>query len=418
MKILTVIRKEYLERVRSKSFLIGTILGPLLMSMVIVVPILLESSGGEEERTVGVIDPAGRFFEPLQEELAQQGDEQITLLPINVEARTTAEGVEDLKEMLLSDQVHSGIWIDSDFVESQQVTFYNRSVSAIVMRDDILAPALNRVLRRLRFESAGVPESLHAYLSGRTDWTSNRVTDAGGETEQDDDAAFMMAVGLIMILYMMVIMYGSHTLTAVIEEKSSRIVEVLLASVRPESLMLGKVIGIGLAGLTQFGVWTGALFLVSMQGVNVGSFTLDTSFLTPIILISFVLFFLLGFFLYATLYAGVGAMCNTVQDSQQFHTPLVMGLVLPMLMLGFVMRSPDSTISVVLSLVPLFSPVLMFIRICVQTPPVWQIVLSWILLGLAILWSARVAGKLFRLGILMHGTSPTWVSLMRALRQN
>jgi ABC-2 type transport system permease protein len=138
--------------------------------------------------------------------------------------------------------------------------------------------------------------------------------------------------------------------------------------------------------------------------------------LTPTILLSFVVFFLLGFFLYATLYAGIGAMCNSVQDSQQFHTPLAMGLVLPMMLLSFILRSPDATASVVLSMVPLFSPVLMFMRVCVQTPPWWQIVTAWLLLVVSIWLAARAAGKLFRVGILMYGAAPTWGSLVRALR--
>jgi ABC-2 type transport system permease protein len=404
-KTLTVIRKEYIERVRSKSFLIGTILGPLLMSLFIVVPILFEESGGREPRTVGVVDPSGRYVQPLQSALRERGDDHITLLPLSSEARPLQAAIDELKEMILSEAIHSGIVIDRDFLENRKVTFYNKSVSAMVMRDDHLRPALNRVLREARFKQAGVADSLHAYLAAPTDWTSIGVSEEGVEAEQNETASFVVAVALILILYMMVIMYGSHTLSAVIEE-----------SLSPGSLMLGKVLGIGLAGLTQFGVWAAAFFILSLQGVTFGSFTLDTQLMTPIILLSFILFFLLGFFLYATIYAGVGAMCNTVQDSQQFHTPIVMGLVLPMMMLSFVLRAPDSTVSVVLSLVPLFSPVLMFMRICVQTPPAWQIALSWLLLGVSIWLVSRAAGKLFRLGILMHGTSPTWVTLVRALK--
>jgi len=129
-----------------------------------------------------------------------------------------------------------------------------------------------------------------------------------------------------------------------------------------------------------------------------------------------VMFFLLGFFLYATLYAGIGAMCNNVQDSQQFNGPLTMGLVLPMMLLSLVLRAPDSTLSTVLSLVPLFAPVLMFMRVCIETPPLWQILLSWGLLAVSIWLAARMAGKLFRMGILMYGSSPTWASLMKVLR--
>jgi len=413
-KILTVIRKEYLERVRSKSFVIGTLLGPALMSMFILIPVLLAEKGGDDARTVGVIDPAGLYFDSLVEVLADQGRDNVKLELI--ETGTVEESLAEMKESVLDESIHSGILIAVDFLDSKKATFYNKSVSASVMRDEVLRPALNRVLREERFAATQVPDSLYAYLAAKTIWTNIGVTAEGGEEVQDEAVGFIMAFVLIMIIYIMVIMYGSHTLTAVIEEKSSRMVEVLLASISPGDLMLGKVMGIGLAGLTQFGIWSVAFFTISQRGISVGEINFDTAFMTPVILINFIAFFLLGFFLYATLYAGIGAMCNTVQDSQQFHTPLVMGLVLPMMMLSLVLRSPDSTLVVVLSLVPLFSPVIMFMRVCVETPPAWQIGLSWVLMAGSIWLAARMAGKLFRMGILMYGASPTWATLIKVLR--
>jgi len=413
-KILTVIRKEYLERVRSKSFVIGTLLGPALMSLFILIPVLLADKGGSDIRTVGVIDPSGLYYDSLEEVLADQGRDNVKLELIGT--GTVEESLTALKESILEESIHSGILISVDFLDSGKATFYNKSVSASVMRDEVLRPALNRVLREERFAAAQVPDTLYDYLAARTVWTNIGVTAEGGEEEQDEDVGFIMAFILIMIIYIMVIMYGSHTLTAVIEEKSSRMVEVLLASIAPGDLMLGKVMGIGLAGLTQFAIWSAALFTLSQRGVSVGDISLDTAFLTPVILINFIAFFLLGFFLYATLYAGIGAMCNTVQDSQQFHTPLVMGLVIPMMMLSLVLRSPDSTLVVVLSLIPMFSPVIMFMRVCVETPPVWQIGLSWVLMMGSIWLAARMAGKLFRMGILMYGASPTWATLIKVLR--
>ncbi len=415
-KILTVIRKEYLERVRAKSFLIGTLLGPALMSMFIVLPVLLADKGGDVERTVGVIDPSGLYFDSLIEVLVDRGDDNVSLKLIESPSGSTDDALATLKESILDETIHSGILISPDFLDSGRATFYNTSVSALVMRDEVLRPALNRVLREDRFAAAQVPDTLYSYLDARTVWSSIALTAEGEEQEQDEDVSIIMAIVLIMIIYLMVIMYGSHTLTAVIEEKSSRMVEVLLASISPGDLMLGKVMGIGLAGLTQFAIWSGAMFFMSQRGVSVGEFSLDTAFLTPVILINFIAFFLLGFFLYATLYAGIGAMCNTVQDSQQFHTPLLMGLVIPMMMLSLVMRAPDSTVAVVLSLVPLFSPVLMFMRVCVETPPMWQIALSWALMLVSIWLAARMAGKLFRMGILMYGASPTWATLFKVLR--
>ncbi len=415
-KILTVIRKEYLERVRSKSFLIGTLLGPLLMSMFIVIPVLVAGKGSEDTRTVGVIDPSGLYFDSLVEVMADWGRENVNLALMTGGSGPTEAALDEMKDAILTESIHSGILIAVDFLESGKATFYNQSVSAVFMQEEVLEPALNRVLREGRFAAAQVPDSLFSYLSERTEWSNIALNAEGGEEEQDEDVGFVMAFVLIMIIYLMVIMYGSHTLTAVIEEKSSRMVEVLLASISPGDLMLGKVMGIGLAGLTQFAIWSGTLFVLSQRGVSVGELSLDTAFLTPVILINFIAFFLLGFFLYATLYAGIGAMCNTVQDSQQFHTPLVMGLVLPMMMLSLVLRSPDSTVSVVLSLIPLFSPVIMFMRVCVETPPLWQIALSWALMALSIWLAARMAGKLFRMGILMYGASPTWATLIKVLK--
>ena len=414
-KVFTVIRKEYLERVRSKSFVLGTVLGPALMSMMIFLPVLLADKGGQDEKTVGVVDLSGFLFVPLQEALADYGNENVTLELVGTEGSPGEDLTQELKQRIMADELNSGVVIPKDFLESRQVSFFSKSVSSMLLREKVLAPAMSRLLREGRFESAGVPDSLYSYLSARSEWTSISISAEGEEEHRNEDMNAVMAVALIMIIYIMVIMYGSHTLTAVIEEKGSRMVEVLLSSISPESLMLGKILGIGAAGLTQFSIWTAAFFLLSRQGVQVGGFTLEASFLTPLILLSFLVFFLLGFFLYATLYAGVGAMCNSVQDSQQFMF-LNAGLILPMMMLPLVMENPNSPLATVLSLIPLFSPVLMFMRVCLETPPLWQIGLSWLLMGLSIWLTSRAAGKLFRMGILMYGAAPTWASLARALR--
>ncbi len=414
-KIYTVIRKEYLERVRSKSFVIATLLGPAIMSLFILMPMLLSDTGKDKERLVGVVDPSGQWLDPLNTMLSQQKRGNVKLQSIGQAGQDEEGRVSEMKEMILAESLHSGILIAGDFAESRDVTFYNQSVSAMVVRDEVLRPAMIQILRESRFTASAVPDSLFAFLVARPNWSSIVLSDEG-EQEQDDNVSFAMAFVLIMIIYIMVIMYGNHTLTAVIEEKSTRMVEVLLASISPEDLMLGKILGIGLAGLTQFGIWTGAFYVLSQRGIEIGGFALDIGFLTPLILVSFIGFFVLGFFLYATMYAGIGAMCNTVQDSQQFHTTLAMGLVIPMMLLTMILRAPDSTLSVVLSLVPLFSPILMFMRVSVSNPPFWQVGLSWALMMVSIWFSSRAAGKLFRMGILMHGTSPTWASLIRAIK--
>jgi ABC-2 type transport system permease protein len=414
-KVLTVIRKEYLERVRAKSFIIGTVLGPVLMSAMVFMPLLLADKGGQDFRTVGVVDLTGRLFAPLEETLAVKGHDNVSVERIAVSPVGGEAGVDELKRRILNEELHSGIVIAADFYDSRQVSFYNQSVSSLFLREKVLDPSLAQLLRKGRFAATGVPDSLFTYLSEWPDWTTFSVTPEGAEEQANESMTAIMSIALIMIIYLMVIMYGSHTLTAVIEEKGSRMAEVLLSSISPGQLMLGKVMGIGAAGLTQFAIWTGAFFFLSQQGVQVGDFTLEASFLTPLILISFLVFFLLGFFLYATMYAGVGAMCNSVQDSQQFMF-MNFFLVLPMLMLSLVMENPNSPLATVLSLIPLFSPVLMFMRVCLETPPVWQIGLSWGLMVVSIWLMSRAAGKLFRIGILMYGAAPTWGTLFKALR--
>ena len=414
-KIYTVIRKEYLERVRSKSFVIATLLGPAIMSLFILMPMLLSDAGKDDERLVGFVDPSGQWLTPLTEALAEQDQGNVQLVVVGEGNSGPEERIEEMKTKILAGELHSGMMVDPDFMESRQITFYNQSVSTLVVRDEVLRPAMNQVLRQAHFRAESLSDSLFARILTPTSWSSILLSD-DGEQEQDDAVSMGMAFVLIMIIYIMVIMYGNHTLTAVIEEKSTRMVEVLLASISPEDLMVGKILGIGLAGLTQFGIWTGAFYVLSQRGIEIGGMSLDVTFLTPVILISFIGFFILGFFLYATMYAGIGAMCNTVQDSQQFHTTLAMGLVIPMMLLTLIIRAPDSTLAVVLSLVPLFSPILMFMRVSVSNPPLWQVGLSWALMAASIWFSARAAGKLFRVGILMHGAAPTWASLIRAIK--
>ena len=417
MKTQAIIRREYLERVRSKSFLIATILLPALMALSIGLPILLSDSGAEEQRNIGIIDPSAQVLEPLRDALAGHGRDNFALVTINVEGRSLEDGLTEMRSMIMDEVIDSGVVVDADYIARPAATFYGKSVSSMLLLDDI-RPALDQVLRESRFERAGIPDSMHAYLGARTAWERMTITAEGEEARQDEGSAFMMALTLIMILYMMVVIYGQHTLTGVIEEKSSRVVEVMLASVPARSLMLGKVIGIGLAGLTQVSIWAATILYLSSRGISVAGLTIDASVLSPVMLVSFLVFFVLGFFLFAMLYAGVGALCNTVQESQQFATPIVMFAVIPMLLLAMVLRAPDSTVAVILSLIPLFSPILMFMRVCLQTPPLWQIGLSWVLMGVTIWMLSRFAGKLFRVGILAHGSAPNWASVMRILKQS
>jgi ABC-2 type transport system permease protein len=412
-KVLTVIRKEYLERVRSKAFLIGTLVGPALMGLVVLGPALLADVAEEQDRTLGVIDATGTAADALAVQLVDRGADHVSLRVLPCDGDEAC--VEELKRMVRTEEVDAGLVIPVDFYETPRPVFYNTSVGADVLRGETLSPALNRVLREERFRREGVDPTRQDFLLARADWTSLMLTEKAEEA-QNAGVGIVGGIVMVMIIYFMVLVYGQQNLTVVIEEKSSRMVEVLLASLRPEQLMFGKVMGIGLAALTQVAVWTLAGIAVSAQGVAVAGANINLSLFGPWFWVNFLLFYFLGYFLYASLFAGIGAMCNSVQDAQQFSGPLTMGLVVPIMLMMLVIRAPDQTLSVVLSLVPFFSPILMFMRISVGSPPVWQVLLSWALLLATIWWANQAAGRLFRAGILLYGAAPTWKSLARALR--
>ncbi|MEZ4389236.1 MAG: ABC transporter permease [Candidatus Krumholzibacteriia bacterium] len=412
-KVLTVIRKEYLERVRSKAFLIGTLIGPALMGLLVLGPTLVARVAEDQDRTVGVVDATGEVGAALAAKLAELGDDHVTLRILDCGGGDAC--VDELKALVRSEAVDAGLVIPADFFEHPKPVFYNTSVGAEVLRGDALSPALNRVLREERFKREGVAADRQTYLLASADWSSLTLTE-GAEEQSNADVGIIGGIVMVMMIYFMVLVYGQQNLTVVIEEKSSRMVEVLLASLKPEELMFGKVMGIGLATLTQVAVWTLAGVALSAQGIAVGGANINLTLFGPWFWINFLLFYFLGYFLYASLFAGIGAMCNSIQDAQQFSGPLTMGLVLPIMLMMLVIKAPDQTVATVLSLVPFFSPILMFMRISVSSPPVWQVVLSWLLLGLTIWWSVKASGKLFRAGILLYGASPTWKSLAQALR--
>jgi ABC-2 type transport system permease protein len=208
---------------------------------------------------------------------------------------------------------------------------------------------------------------------------------------------------------------------SVLEEKTTRMVEILVSSVRPFQLMMGKIIGIAAVALTQYLIWTASGSLLAGFGAGMAAALQPGTQLPkvhlPFALLAYVLFFLLGgYLLYASLFSAVGAMVSNEQDMQQAQAPVTLLIIVPVLLFGLVMRSPNSTLAVLLSSIPFFSPILMPLRIALQTPPLWQIALSVVLLALTTLGVVHISGKIYRVGILMSGKRPSLVELSRWLK--
>jgi ABC-2 type transport system permease protein len=249
---------------------------------------------------------------------------------------------------------------------------------------------------------------------------SVKITETGSR-EEGGGAGFLLAYVLFFLLYMVLLIYGQQVMNGVLEEKSSRIVEVVVSTTRPFELMLGKLVGVSAIALTQLAIWLGTLAVATLPGIVASMAWLPAGAEIPQLelglIVHFVLLFVIGFFVYSTFYAAIGAAFNNVQEAQQFAGFAVIFLVAPMLFFFLVIDDPDSTLSVVTSLIPPFTPLIMLLRLAVKTPPLWQVALGYALAVAFAGFMVWLAGRIYRVGILMYGKKPTIQELWRWVRR-
>jgi ABC-2 type transport system permease protein len=411
-KLWAIVKREYVERVRTKAFVIGTILGPLLMAAMMIVPQLAARSKGKPLR-VAVVDATGELREAVETALREarvDGRARFDVQPGGTGAPDTAEAA--LKKAVVEGRIDGYLALPADAVAGATASYYGRSVSnRIDLRT--MERTVSAVLIGRRLASAGLDPTRVKDLTRALDMKTIRLSEKG--EREDQGAAMTLALILLMILYVSILMWGQTVLTSVIEEKTSRVVEVMAAGVPSTTLLLGKLLGVGGAGLTQFLVWSLSLLGISLAATGpIGSFTMPE--VTPLMLVSFVAFFLLGFLFYAALYAAIGACVNTVQEAQSLVFPVMLPIILALVSFPAVLESPEGPLAVTLSMIPGMSPLIMFLRIVVLTPPLWQIALSIVLLALGILAVVWIAARVYRVGILMYGKRPTFPEILRWIR--
>ena len=265
-------------------------------------------------------------------------------------------------------------------------------------------------------QTEGIPPEDASRLTARVSMETFKVSEKG--EQKDKGASFLLAFFLILTLYMTILMYGAFILRSVMEEKTTRVVEVIVSSIKPFSLMLGKIVGIAAVGFTQYALWVlmaSVAFLGVLPGLALTG-GLGLPRITPVQAVFFIVFFILGFFLYGTLYAAIGAMFNSEQEAQQMAALIVIPLLIPILTMWIIIRDPDSTTSVILSLIPFFTPLLMYLRMLVESPPLWQVGLSLVLTILTVLLFIFLAGRIYRVGMLMTGKKPSLKDIYRWLK--
>jgi len=404
-----IAKREYLERVRTKAFLISTLMIPLLMGGGIVGSIIAGSKAKSTSH-ITIVSPDQQLATDLQKELENGKDSQMTvdvISPGNSATRGT------LDSMLADKQIDGYLWINPAAHPGDRPSFsYTPRSAADIGTKSSITTALRTVLMRERLEHNGM---VARDVDSLMEPVKVDTTQAGKNA--DTTSSFVAIYVLFFLMYMVILLYGMNVARSIIEEKTSRVFEVLLATIRPEEMMAGKVIGVGSVGLTQVAVWLlTAVLLTSTSLVSAIAGGKVHVSLSPMQIIFFVVYFLLGYLLYSSIAAALGAMVNSEQELQQLNMFLVMPLAGCMFALAPVISNPSGPIARVISLIPFCTPLIMYLRISLATPPAWEIALSIVLMLVtiyAILW---VASRIYRVGILMYGKRPSLPEIMRWLK--
>jgi ABC-2 type transport system permease protein len=430
-KILAVIRREFIERIRTKAFIIGTILGPIFFGAIAIIPGLLLSRQSTGQRIVIVDGGPGDFGTRVESTLqsVKKGAEPV-YLPIRVDAGGRLQAVVDSlipRTALSKSEGPSAdglLIIDDGAVTTGKLRYYGKNVGSIA---DVrqLEGALTPLMISERLRAVGVDPAVAMKATTPVDLETRKVTE-GRLTAESGGSTFALAYGMGIILYMALVLYGTQVMTSIVEEKSNRIVEVLVSSLTPFQMMLGKVVGVGMVSLLQLGIWAAAAYALSKNQAKIMALFGATAAgpgvasvlpsMDPGLLIVFLMFFILGFLFYSSAYAAIGSMCNTVQETQQAQTPIMVLTLTGWFSAFALLRDPTSTFAKIASLVPPLAPFVVPVRYSIAKIPLPELLLSMAAMVLGLLAIVWVTARIYRVGILMYGKRASFGDIMRWVR--
>ena len=467
-KIFLVIQREYLSRVKKKSFIVMTILGPILMAALFIVPVFL-SQMSDETKQVEILDETGWFLNKFEDSERYEFDYVFTDLETAKNNILAKKGYALVYIPKPDVSVPSSAIVFSDKQVSIDLKSYVRNVMSKEVENQKLGAEILKEIRKTNPEFASnhpdslaagsmVSEEILKNIKTNIVLTSFKMGEKG--KEEKSFAEISMAVGLFsgILIYFFIFLFGSQVMRGVIEEKVSRIVEVIVSSVKPFQLMMGKIIGVGLVGLTQFMLWVVLTLLIvtgfqqlmpekfsnpqTVESFNQGAripggteavqqaelLQEDSSGMNKVIegiqsinfgvmIFSFLFYFLGGYLLYAAMFAAIGAAVDNETDTQQFMLPVTVPLILAIVMAQFVINNPEGPIAFWFSMIPFTSPIIMMVRIPFGVPG-WEIALSMALLVVTFIGAVWMAGRIYRTGILMYGKKVSWGEIWKWLFYN
>lgn len=426
-QIFLVLQREYLTRVKSKGFIWATILVPI--GFVVFVGIVFFISIWESDTTfeIGILDETGVMAEALTE-LNQARYVDYSSL-----------SADSLRSLVQQEEITGFIQMDEENIEAGKNLELIYSGSGGIQLLTSIRTDMREVIRQERLRRANVSPEIRQIYDASIQVDSRRLTRTGDE--QDDDTIFLSIIGMIMgiVIFGAIFSYGGYVTRGVIEEKTSRIIEVIVSSVKPIELLTGKMAGVGALALTQFTVWilaflgltavmgpVAAMVMDPAEGLANTELSeaqseipalLDLPAIDTSLFVYFIIFFVLGYLLYSSLFAAIGSASDSETDTQQLMLPVGAPIFIAYFIMLHTWRSPDSTLSVVSSIIPFFSPILMITRIAITEVPFWQIGLSILLMILTFAGTMWLSARIYKIGILSYGNSVGFKDLYRWIRQ-
>jgi len=431
-KILLIIQREYLSRVRKRSFLVITFLVPALFIGMIVLVGVLTKKGSDKITNVTIIDESGIFADKFK-------DSEV------IDFSMSTQALAEAKKEVMDEEAGYLLVIPKNIEKGQPEIFSNKRAGLLIL--DNITSQMNDILRAKMLSDAGINQETLNSIKPDIDIISKEIS-AEGEKDSSAGAAYGVGFAAAILIYMSLFIYGAQVMRGVIEEKTNRIIEVVISSVKPFQLMMGKIIGIGLVGLTQFLLWillmtglsmvAGNLLMPQVQvkteqseGIQksaapeqsapgnpaiVGAVKALQTIPFGYIFTCFLIYFLGGYMLYSALFAAVGSAVDNDTETQQFMFPITLPLLFTyILSFSFIINNPDSTLSFWLSMIPFTSPVAMMVRVPFGVPN-WQLFLSIALLIAGFIFTTWVAARIYRVGILMYGKKASYRELIKWFR--
>ncbi len=433
-KIGLIIKREYLTRVRKRSFLIMTFLGPILMAAIYIIPIMLALHSSNEHMRIAVVDESHWF----EDRFTDNKEHTFIIMP--------GQPIDSVKELVKNGMFDMALYVPPTQlnIPSNAVIYSLKQVPMEV--ETYVSGVMQKEIENQKLMASGVDPAVVNAVKTDVNLQIMRMDENGNEKETFTKVQFALGIFLAMLVYMFIIFFGGQVMQGVAEEKTNRIIEVIVSSVKPFQLMMGKIIGVSLVALTQFVLWillTVVLYVGFSAAIGLSnpgmlsSGTVMTQEITTndimsnesvqqilqiaqsidfgTIIFCFIIFFVLGYLLYATLYAAIGSLVDNNTDSQQFALPVTVPLMIAIISSFYIVNNPDSSLSVWLSMIPFTSPISMMVRIPFGVP-IWQIVLSVVLLADTFVFMTWFAAKIYRTGILMYGKKLSYKEIFKWLK--